>query len=141
MDNKVTFRTFKEGDYETCQNWWRRWWGEEMHVRREILPQDNRCFIIENDEVPVAASFLYVDSSSKIGIITWTISDPDYRKSDRGFLLELLISCIEVEAKDVWDVQLFYTVADNKQMERIFRKLDWYIEDSAPTYGCYKVLS
>ena len=89
MDNKVTFRTFKEGDYEICQNWWRRWWGEEMHVRREIL----------------------------------------------------LISCIEVEAKDVWDVQLFYTVADNKQMERIFRKLDWYIEDSAPTYGCYKVLS
>jgi hypothetical protein len=139
MDQNVTFRTFREGDFEICKDWWEKWWGPAIPVQnREILPQDNRCFIIESNDKPVAASFLYIDPSSKMGTITWTISDPNYREEDRGFLLELLISCIESEARDIWGVEVFYTIADNKRMEHIFRRLNWYIEDSAPTYGCYK---
>ena len=47
MKNKVTFRSFKEGDYEMCCKWW-RWWWKEIPVKKELLPQDGTCFIIES---------------------------------------------------------------------------------------------
>ena len=27
---KITFRSFKEGDYETCCDWWDWWWKGEI---------------------------------------------------------------------------------------------------------------
>ena len=50
MNTNINFRSFKEGDYETCCRWWKWWWtkfyGTEP-VRRGFLPADERCFIIE----------------------------------------------------------------------------------------------
>jgi len=138
MDNKVTFRTFKEGDYETCCDWWRWWWKGKIPVKKAFLPRDNRCFMIESNGIPVAASFLYTDEL--MGYLTWTVSNPEYRNPDRRQLLEFLITKIEEEAKDVWGVKFLLTVCGNKHLEKMHRKLNWFVEDSAPSYECFKYL-
>ena len=139
MNNKVTFRTFKEGDYEMCCDWWKWWWKGAIPVEKNLLPQDNRCFIIESDGTPVAASFLYVAGrKDTLGYITWTVSNPNYRELNRRQVLELLITSIEKEAKDAWGIKFLFTVCGNKHMENIHRKLDWYVEDSSPAYECFK---
>ena len=46
---KITFRSFKEGDYETCCDWWDWWWKGEIPVKKELLPHDSTCFIIEKE--------------------------------------------------------------------------------------------
>lgn len=138
MENKVTFRTFREGDYEMVSKWWRWWWKGEIPVKKSLLPRDDRCFIIESNDTPVAASFLYVDEL--VGYITWTVSNPNYRETDRRQMLELLVKCIEDEAKNQWKVEFLFTVCGNKHIENIHRKLDWFVEDSAPAYECFKYL-
>jgi|TARA_R110002110_G_scaffold180022_2_gene385754 hypothetical protein len=138
MDNKVTFRTFKEGDYEMCCDWWRWWWKGKIPVKKAFLPRDNRCFMIESNGIPVAASFLYTDEL--MGYLTWTVSNPKYRNPDRRQLLEFLITKIEEEAKDVWGVKFLLTVCGNKHLEKMHRKLNWFVEDSAPSYECFKYL-
>lgn len=140
MDNKITFRTFKKGDYEMVSEWWRWWWKGEIPVKQSLLPQDNRCFIIESNGIPVAASFLYtpMGRESNLGYLTWTVSNPEYKERDRRQVLELLITSIEKEAEEVWDIKFLFTVCGNKHMENIHRKLDWYIEDSSPAYECFK---
>ena len=88
--NKIKFRSFKEGDYETCCEWW-KWWWKDIPVKRALLPDDCRCFIIESNGVPVAASFLFAMMNPLVGYNTWTVSNPKYREKDRRKILELLI--------------------------------------------------
>ena len=138
MDHIVTFRTFKEGDYELCCDWWKWWWKGAMPVKKAYLPKSNRCFMIESDAIPVAATFLYVDGP--MAYLTWTVSNYKYRKPDRRQLLELLITKVQEEADNVWGVKFMLTVCGNKHLENIHRKLDWYFEDSSPSYECFKYL-
>ena len=80
MKNKVTFRSFKEGDYEMCCKWW-RWWWKEIPVKKELLPQDGTCFIIESNDIPVAAGFLYTFENPLVAYgPTWVVSNPEYRE-------------------------------------------------------------
>ena len=129
MDNKVTFRTFKEGDYEMYCKWW-KWWFRGITPPFEILlPKNNRCFIIESNNTPVAASFLYVDGFC--GFLPWTASNPEYRDIDRRQLLELLIIKIQEEAKDVWGVKCILTNTDNEHLQNIYKKLGWYVDSTS----------
>ena len=36
---KITFRSFKEGDYETCCGWWEWWWKGEDPIEEELLQE------------------------------------------------------------------------------------------------------
>ncbi len=94
--------------------------------------------MIEMNGKPVAASFLYADEL--MGYLTWTISDPEYRETNRKKLIELLITKIQEDARDTWGVKFILTVCGNKHLEKIHRKLDWYVEDSSPAYECFKYL-
>jgi len=136
--SKVTFRTFKKGDYEMCCDWWKWWWKGEIPVKKAYLPPTARCFVIESNNTPVAASFLYNDEL--MGYITWTVSNPEYKKPDRRQMLELLIQRIEKEAKEQWGIKFLMTVCGNAHMEKIHSKLDWYIEKSSPSYEAFKYL-
>lgn len=118
--------------------WWRWWWKGEIPVKRALLPRDSRCFVIESNDIPVAASFLYAEEL--MGFITWTVSNPEYKEIDRRQLLELLITNIEREAEEQWGIKFLMTVCGNKHMENIHNKLGWYIEKSSPAYECFKYL-
>ena len=133
MEDNVNFRSFKEGDYETCCEWWRWWWtkfyGTEP-VRRGFLPKDERCYIIEKDGVPVACTFLML--AYDIPGLAWTsylVSNPKYREKDRRELIYKLIQGVEKEAEKYGVLQLF-TVCNDKFVSDIHNKLGWEMAPS-----------
>ena len=127
MDHKVKFRTFKEGDYEMCCEWWKWWWGPfgAEPIRRGFLPKDERCYVIEKDEVPIAITFLIL--AYDIPSVAWTtylVSNPNYREKDRRDLIQTLIKNVEIEAEKYGVLQLF-TVCGDRHMSNIHDSLDW----------------
>jgi hypothetical protein len=138
MDHKVKFRTFKEGDYEMCCEWW-KWWWKDIPVKKELLPSNETCFIIESNGTPVAAGFLYRVENPLLGYgPTWVVSNPEYRKKDRRKLLEFLITCIETEAKETYGMVQLFTVCGNRFMQDIHKKLNWYMQPA--NYEAFKYL-
>ena len=141
MSDNVTFRSFKEGDYETCVGWWKWWWGQYNAdpIRRGFLPKDERCFVIEKNNKPVAATFLIL--SYDIPAVAWTtylVSNPKYREKDRRELIETLITNVEKEAEKYGVLQLF-TVCGNKHVSDIHKNLGW---DMSPArYEAFKYLT
>jgi len=138
MDHKVKFRTFKEGDYEMCCEWW-KWWWKDIPVKKELLPSNETCFIIESNGTPVAAGFLYRVENPLLGYgPTWVVSNPEYREKDRRKLLEFLITCIEKEAKETYGMVQLFTVCGNRFMQDIHKKLNWYMQPA--NYEAFKYL-
>jgi len=87
MNDNVNFRSFKEGDYETCCVWWKLYekHGEVM-PKKSLLPDDGGYVVVKEGRL-VASCFLYLTNSA-IGYIDYLIADPTYREKDR---LELLL--------------------------------------------------
>ena len=141
MEDKVVFRNFEKGDYETVCEWWKWWWGSfgAEPIRRGFLPKDKRCYIIEKNGTPVASTFLIL--SYDIPAVAWTtylVSNPDYREKDRRDLIEILIKNVEKEAEKYGVIQLF-TVCGDKHISGIHRNLGW---DMSPAkYEAFKYLA
>jgi hypothetical protein len=141
MSDNITFRSFEKGDYETCVDWWKWWWGsfDAEPIRRGFLPKDERCFIIEKNNTPVAATFLIL--SYDIPAVAWTtylVSNPKYREKDRRELIETLITNVEKEAEKYGVLQLF-TVCGDKHISDIHKNLGW---DMSPArYEAFKYLT
>ena len=126
-NNNIVFRSFKEGDYETCCEWWKFWWSPHNAepIRRGFLPKDERCYIIEKDGIPVASTFLIL--SYDIPAVAWTtylVSNPEYKEKDRRYLIETLVKNVENEAEKYGVLQLF-TVCGDTHMSNIHRDLGW----------------
>ena len=132
MENNINFRSFREGDYETCVKWWEWWWtkfyGTEP-VRRGFLPADQRCFIIEKNNTPVAATFLFLSEIPSVAWTTYLVSNPKYREKDRRDLIYKLIKGVELEAEKYGTLQLF-TVCNDKFVSDIHRNLGWEMAPS-----------
>ena len=126
MENNIIVRSFKEGDYETCCDWWWGWWEKHNRkpVRRMFLPKNERCFIVEKNGVPVAAYFLFLSEVRIVAWSTYLVSNPEYKEKDRRELINLLIKKVEKEAKKYGVIQLF-TVCGDKHMSSIHHNLDW----------------
>jgi len=141
IHNDIVFRSFEKGDYEVVREWWKWWWGSfgAEPIRRGFLPKDKRCFIIEKNNIPVAATFLIL--SYDIPALAWTtylVSNPDYREKDRRNLIQTLIKNVEKEAEKYGVLQLF-TVCGDKHMSDIHRDLGW---DMAPAkHEAFKYLT
>jgi len=123
----VNFRTFKEGDYEECCCWWREWDKsfDGNPIGRDLLPGNERCYVIEKNGIRVACTFLLLCLDvPQIAWTTYLVSNPEYREKDRGELIRLLVKNVEVEAKKQGVSQLF-TVCGDKHMSKIHADLDW----------------
>ena len=126
-NNNIVFRSFKEGDYETCRKWWKFWWGPHNAepIRRGFLPSNERCYVIEKDGIPIASTFLIL--AYDIPAVAWTtylVSNPKYREKDRRDLIETLVKNVEKEAEKYGVLQLF-TVCGDTHMSKIHRDLGW----------------
>ena len=125
MNNNVTFRSFKKGDYELCCEWWEWWWRNgQGPVPRAFLPEDERCFVIEKNNVVVACYFLFIMQPRTVGWATYLISNPKYKEKDRKDLIKLLIQKVEKEAEKQGIMQLF-TVCGDKHMSKLHYDLNW----------------
>ena len=126
MNDNVNFRSFKEGDYETCCGWWKWWWARigQDPVKRAFLPKDERCFMLEKDGIPIACYFLFLMEPHTVGWKTYLVSNPEYKEKDRRDLIKLLIQNVEKEAEKYGILQLF-TVCGDRHMSDIHNSLDW----------------
>ena len=127
MNNNVNFRSFRKGDYEMCIEWW-EWWYKSFNgkgIQRQLLPKDERCYVIEKNNIPVACIFLFLSLDMQyLAWITHLVSNPKYKEKDRRKLIKLLIEKVCEEAKRYVVFQLF-TVCGNKHMTNIHRDLNW----------------
>ena len=140
MNENIKFRSFKQGDYEICHEWWKWWWGKfnGQPIRRAFLPKDERCYIIEKDNIPVAASFLYLFYD--VPVLAWNtylVSNPKYKQKDRRDLIKTLLKNIEKETEKHGVLQMF-TVCGDVHMSKIIKDLGW---DMAPAkYEAFKYI-
>ena len=127
LDN-INFRSFKDGDYETCCEWWNWWWkrGGRDPICRAFLPENQWCFIIEKNDVPVACYFLFIMEPRIVGWTTYLVSNPKYKEKDRREIIKLLVTKVEKEAEKIGIMQLF-TICGNNQMTSIHESLDWML--------------
>tara|TARA_Y100000592_G_scaffold100529_1_gene181016 strand:- start:2773 stop:3195 length:423 start_codon:yes stop_codon:yes gene_type:complete len=123
--NNIVFRTFNENDYKMCCDWWEWWWRNgQGPVPRAFLPKDERCFVIEKDNIPIACYFLFIMEPRTVGWATYLVSNPEYKEKDRRDIIKLLIQNVEKEAKKYGIMQLF-TVCGDVHMSNIHNSLDW----------------
>ena len=123
--NNIVFRTFKEGDYKMCCEWWEWWWRNgQGPVPRAFLPKDERCFVIEKDNTPIACYFLFIMEPKTVGWATYLVSNPEYKEKNRRDIIKSLIQNVEKEAKKYGIMQLF-TVCGDVHMSNIHDSLDW----------------
>ena len=139
MNNKLIFRSFNNEDYITICKWWDFWWGKNKGIERNILPHNDYCYIIEKNNTPIAAAFLFVEKNAPVGYLTFLVSNPEYKEKDRRSILEQLILSIEKESKSQ-GIKFIFTVCGNKHVENIHNKLGWTIDKSAPAYESFKYI-
>ena len=138
MNDKLIFRSFNDEDYITIFKWWNWWWGENKGIKREILPHNDYCYIIEKNNTPIASGFLYVDKNAPMGYLTFVVSNPEYKEKDRRLIIEQLIINIEEEAKSQ-GIKFMFTICESIHMQNIHNKLDWTIS-KAPSYETFKYI-
>ena len=108
--NNIVFRTFKEGDYKMCCEWWEWWWRNgQGPVPRAFLPKDERCFVIEKDNIPIACYFLFIMEPKTVGWATYLVSNPEYKEKDRRDIIKSLIQNVEKEAKKYGNMKVLNT--------------------------------
>ena len=107
--------------------------------RRDILPDNKQCFIIECNNIPVCCGFLFIGKTAPIGYLTWVVSNPEYKEKNRRRMLELLIENIERKAKQL-GIKFLFTVCGDIHMQNIHKKLDWAIDKSRPAYESFKYI-
>ena len=91
---KLNIRRLKPNDWETLDNWWKEWDGWD-NPGKDFLPENGTGgFIVENENKPVLAGFIYT-TNSKVIWLDWIISDPNYREKNRKEAIELLINASE----------------------------------------------
>ena len=138
MNDKLIFRSFNDEDYITIFKWWDWWWGEKKGIEREILQHNDYCYLIEKNNTPIAAAFLYVDKNAPMGYLTFLVSNPKYKEKDRRFIIEQLVISIEEEAKSQ-GIKFMFTVCESIHTQNIHNKLGWTIS-KAPTYETFKYI-
>jgi len=138
LNNKLTFRSFNDEDYITIFKWWDFWWGENKGIKREILPHNDYCYIIEKNDTPIASGFLYIAKNAPMGYLTFVVSNPEYKEKDRRIIIEQLITNIEEEAKSQ-GIKFMFTVCESIHMQNMHNKLGWTIS-KAPSYETFKYI-
>ena len=140
MNDKLIFRSFNDEDYITIFKWWKWWWKHHKGdpPPRALLPKDERCFIIEKNNIPVACYFLFIMEPMTVGWATYLASNPEYKEKDRRLIIEQLVISIEEEAKSQ-GIKFMFTVCESIHMQNIHNKLGWTIS-KAPTYETFKYI-
>ena len=124
MNSSFIFRHLREEDYETICKWW-KWWRWPI-LPKDALPQDGTGgFMVEKNNIPIVCGFVYM-MNSKICLLEWIVSNPEYRETDRKDAIEFLISNVEEFCKGLGKKYIF-SIGRNKTLMNIHDKLGWSV--------------
>jgi len=132
---KFNIRKLEVSDWSTLVKWWDSW-PEWVAPPKTFLPENGTGgLIVEKDEQPVVAGFLYFTNSQAV-LLEWIISNPEYRNTDRQEAIELLINMAEEICKKQNQVHMF-SIGRNKHLIETHKKLGWNV-DKKPSYEIVK---
>ena len=133
----MDIRLLQEADYDdTLVKWWSDWgW---VAPPKESLP-DNGVggFMVSKDKQNICAAFLY-QTNSKIAWMEFLVSNKEYRGSDRGEAIELLVTAISAQAKE-YGFTMLYTSTNHKVLAKRYEKCG-YKESSKNCTEMIKIL-
>ncbi len=130
-------RRLKEEDYNTLKEWW-DFWPDWEAPPRDLLPNNGTGgVIVEKQGIPIVAGFLYT-TNSKMVLLEWVISNPEYRESDRKDAIYILITACEKIIKDL-GYTYAVTITRNQHLINKHKDLGWS-QDTKPSYELVKVL-
>lgn len=111
-------RTIQDEDYdEILIKWWEDW-GFPSPPPKSMLPTTG--FIAYDEDIPVAACFLYV-TNSEIAWVTWLVSNKQYRKKPhRRIIINSLIEAVCEGARKTGH-SIIYTATNNKSAVQSFK--------------------
>ena len=136
MENALNFRALNENDYKTIKEWW-KWWKWSV-IPKDSLPDNGKGgFMVEKNNQSIVCGFLYI-TNSKVALLEWVVSNPEYKEKDRGEAIELLIDRIEEVCKSL-NYKYIFTMGRNKHLIETHRKLGWVV-DKKSSYEITKKL-
>jgi hypothetical protein len=127
-------RALEESDWEIMCSWWKWWRWPEMN--RDLLPLNGLGgLMVYKEDTPIVAGFLYL-TNSKVVILDWIISNPEYKEKDRKEAIELLVSSFEQVAK-LNGYNIIFSFTKSTSLINIHEKLG-YTVDPKPSYEIIK---
>tara|TARA_B100000927_G_scaffold84695_1_gene68037 strand:- start:695 stop:1105 length:411 start_codon:yes stop_codon:yes gene_type:complete len=134
---KLNTRRLVEKDYDILKEWWDFWPGWEAPPR-DLLPNNGTGGVmVESNGTPIVAGFLYT-TNSKMVLLEWVISNPNYRESDRKDAIYILITECERIIKEL-GYKYGVTITKNQHLINKHKYLGWK-QDEKPSYELVKVL-
>ena len=126
---EFNIRRLKDSDWETLVSWWNKW-PEWKVMPKEFFPDNGKGgFIVEKNDKPIVAGFLYL-TNSKVALLEWIISDPDYRENDRNNAIELLINGVENVCKSM-NYKYVVSIGRNKGLINTHKNLNWHVDEKS----------
>tara|TARA_R110000824_G_scaffold41286_1_gene122976 strand:+ start:10948 stop:11361 length:414 start_codon:yes stop_codon:yes gene_type:complete len=137
MSNKLTARLLKEEDYDFIVKWW-KWWRWKV-IPKHLLPDNGLSgFIVEKNGIRIVSGFILM-TNSKVALLEWIVSNPDYKEKDRKEAIELLILTVEEYCKRLGFTHVF-SIGRNKHLIQTHERLGWSI-DKKPSYEIIKKIN
>ena len=119
------------------KSWWDQW-PEWEAPAKDFLPDNGTGgFIVESDNQPVVAGFVYF-TNSKAALLEWVVSNPLYKESNRKEAIEYLISTCEAVLKEQ-GFKYVFSIGRNKSLIETHKKLKWSV-DSKHSHEIIKVI-
>ena len=121
-------RDLKSEDWSILERWW-KWWRWPL-MPKSFLPENGTGGImIEKDHVPICAGFLYL-TNSKVVILEWIISNPEYKEDDRKDALKFLITEAEDLSKEL-DYEYMFSIGRHNTLIDMHKDLGWEVDKRA----------
>ena len=128
--NKLEHRNLKESDWDTLVSWWAAW-PDWTAPSKEFLPGNGtNGIMIQKNGIPIVAGFTYNTSDSKVVLLEWIVSNPEYREKDRQEAIELLITEAETKSRNL-GYKYMFTIGRSKSLIDTHKKLGWAVDDKS----------
>ena len=133
----MNMRKLTESDYEALCEWWKAWkWPP---VEKDFLPDNGTGgYVIEKDGLMIVAGFVYI-TNSKVALLEWIISNPEYRETDSDTAITCLIRAIETLIKD-WGYKYVFSVGRTKALIERHKKLGYHVDETT-SHEIVKILN
>jgi len=132
---KLNIRKLEKKDLEVINTWWDAWPKWERPPEN-FLPDSG--LVVESKKQMITAAFIYL-TNSKVALLEWFISDPDYREEDRQLAIELLITGAEEMLKTM-DYKYLFSITSHEKLIKTQQALGWS-KDPDPSYELVKIIN
>ena len=131
----MELKRIEELDLGIIYKWWDAW-PEWQALPRDFLPDDGLGgLIVYSNDQPVVAGFMY-NTNSKMVLMEWIVSNPEYREEDRKDCIKKLIKGFEDMAK-VMGKKSVFSIGRHKGLIETHEELGWTV-DPKPSHEMIK---